>query len=92
MSRIHFIFNKSITLSYGKHLVNEWCLQDNEMPDIKSFNDALKQWLFWERPVLDLDLKLLKPMLTRKLTCSSSMGSSSRSCSFAFGSGKSSSG
>lgn len=41
MSRIHFIFNKSITFSYGKHLVNEWCLQDNEMPDIKSFNDAL---------------------------------------------------
>lgn len=41
ISRIHFIFNKSITLSYGKHLVNEWCLQDNEMPDIKPFNDAL---------------------------------------------------
>lgn len=41
MSRIHFIFNKSITLSYGKHLVNEWCLQDNEMPRIKSFIDAL---------------------------------------------------
>lgn len=41
MSRIHFIFNKSITLSYGKHLVNEWCLQDNEMPGIKSFIDAL---------------------------------------------------